>query len=186
MDDSKIIDLFWTRTEDAIIQTSSKYGKYCYTIAYNILYNNEDSEECVNDTYLKAWNAIPPECPNKLGVYLGKITRNLSLDKYRSYNAEKRGKGQLIRSLDELSDCIPDKRNAEQIIDNIVLVKILNSFLASLNRETRIVFIRRYWYMSSVKEIASDYGMTENKVKMMMYRARQELKMFLEKEGVCL
>ena len=184
MEDSKIIDLYWERSEDAIGRTAEKYGKYCRTIAYNILNSTEDSEECVNDTYLRAWNSMPPQRPNKLAVYLGKITRNLSLDKYRAHNAEKRGAGQAPTALEELSDCIPDKRNTEQIIDDIVLVETLNRFLASLNRETRIVFMRRYWYFSTVKEIASDYGMTESKIKMMMYRTRQDLKALLEKEGV--
>lgn len=184
MDDNKIIQLFYSRSEDAIAQTAAKYGKYCHTIAYNILSSHEDSEECVNDTYLRVWNAIPPERPNKFAVYLGKITRNLSLDKFKHYNTEKRGAGQTLLALDEIGDCIPSSHHAERTVDDIVLVEILNDFLASLNATTRKVFMRRYWYFSSVKEIATECGISESKVKMMMLRARQELKAILEKEGI--
>lgn len=186
MDDNRIIDLYFSRSENAISETSIKYGKYCYRIAFNILCNSEDSEECVNDTYMKAWNVIPPQRPNKFSVFLGKITRNLALDKYKFYRAKKRQGDSSALVFEELKDCIPNTSATEDIIDNVILAEILSKFLASLPTETRKVFVRRYWYFSSVKEIASDYKMTESKVKMMLSRTREQLKKLLEKEGVCL
>lgn len=186
MDDNKIIDLYWARSENAISETADKYGKYCRYIAYNILHNDEDSEECLNDTYLKAWGAIPPQRPNRLATFLGKITRNLSLDRYKHYNAEKRGFGQVPLALDELQDCIPATDNVEQIIEDAALVEIFNQFLDALPTDVRKVFMRRYWYLSSIKEIAEDFNFSESKTKMTLHRARNELKQILEKEGVSL
>ena len=182
MEDNRIIELYLSRSEDAIKQTESKYGKYCHTIANNILQSLEDSEECVSDTYMKAWNSIPPDRPSAFKAYLGKITRNLALDKFRHYNAEKRGAGQTVEALEELGECVSAKTG--DMIDEIALVELLNNFLASLSTTKRKVFMGRYWYFSSVKEIASDYRMTESKVIMMLHRTRQELKAFLEKEGI--
>ena len=186
MKDNEIIELYWERSERAISETSNQYGKYCYTIAYNILYNTEDSEECVNDTWLHAWNVIPPQRPNRLSVFLGKITRNLSLDRYRHYTAKKRGRGQLVYALDELTDCVPTKDTFDDWIEENHLVEMLNRFLESLSSENRKIFMRRYWYMSSIKEIASDYKLTESKVKMSLLRSREQLKLLLESEGVSL
>lgn len=186
MEDKQIVDLYWMRSEDAIVQTDKKYGKYCHTIAYNILNNSEDSEECVSDTYLKAWNSLPPRRPAKLSAFLGKITRNLSLDKYRYLSAEKRGAGELPIALEELSGCVPSSDNTEQIIEQMALVDLLNRFLASLSPEPRKIFMRRYWYVSSIQEIAEDYGLTESKVKMSLLRSRNQLKDLMEKEGVTL
>lgn len=186
MEDDQIIKLYWERSEDAITQTAVKYGKYCHTIAYNILGNFEDSEECVNDTYLRAWGIIPPRRPKKLSVFLGKITRNLSLDTYRRYTAEKRGGGQMVIALEELGGCIPSDESMERVLDEMELVALLNGFLASLSAEHRKIFMRRYWYVSSIKEIAQDYGITESKVKMSLLRSRNQLKELLEKEGVTL
>ena len=164
MDDGQIIDLYWARSETAISETANKYGRYCHTIAYNILHNNEDAEECVSDTYMRAWGAMPPKRPNRLSTFLGKITRNLSLNKYERYTAEKRGLGQVPLVLDELQDCIPDIGGVEQIMEDTELTEIFNRFLAALPKDIRKVFMRRYWYMSSVKEIAEDYGFSESKV----------------------
>ncbi|MGL5255368.1 MAG: RNA polymerase sigma factor [Brevinema sp.] len=186
MDDEQIIDLYWVRSEAAISETASKYGKYCQTIAFNILHNTEDSEECVSDTYLRAWGAMPPKRPNRLSTFLGKITRNLSLNKYEKYAAEKRGFGQVTMALDELQDCIPDAGSVEQTIEDAALVEIFNRFLATLPMNTRKIFVRRYWYLSPVKEIAADYSFSESKVKMTLLRARNELKQILEKEGITL
>ncbi|MBQ8664134.1 MAG: sigma-70 family RNA polymerase sigma factor [Eubacterium sp.] len=186
MKDTQIIDLYWARSENAISETATKYGKYCYTIAYNILYNEEDSEECVNDTWLKAWGIMPPQRPNRLAVFLGKITRNLSLDRYRHDAAKKRGSGQVHLALDELTECVPDTNTVEDMIDEMALVELLNNFLGSLNSENRKLFMRRYWYLSSIKEIADDYELSESKVKMSLLRSRNQLKSLLEKEGVCL
>ncbi len=186
MDDKQILDLYWTRSETAISETTKKYGRYCHVIAYNILHNAEDSEECVSETWLKAWNSMPPHRPGRLSAFLGKITRNLSLNRYRQCNAEKRGRGQVTLALDELRECIPAANPVEQIVDKMVLTDILNCFLASLGVEARNVFMRRYWYLCSVREIAEELHIGESKVKMILLRSRNELKVLLEKEGIVL
>lgn len=184
MDDGKIIDLYWQRSEAAITETESKYGRYCNYIACNILHNAEDAEECVNDTYLRAWGAMPPKRPERLSAFLGKITRNLSLNKYEKYTAEKRGCGQVPLVLEELHGCIPSADNVEQAIEDEALAAVFNRFLGDLPFEVRRIFMRRYWYFSPIKEIAADYGIGESKVKMTLLRARNELKQILEKEGI--
>ena len=184
MDDKQIIDLYWARSERAISETAGKYGKYCHYIAYNILFNEEDSEECVNDTYLKMWDMIPPRRPDRLSAFLGKITRNLAFDRYKYKNRGKRGNGQVPLVLDELAECVSTADNAEHIIDDLVLVDCLDRFLAALPAETRSIFMRRYCFFSPVKEIAADFSMTESKVKMTLLRARNTLKGLLMKEGI--
>lgn len=186
MEDGEIVDLYWARDENAIIETQIKYGRYCYCIAHNILYNKEDSEECVNDTYLNAWNAMPDLRPNRLSTFLGKITRNLSLNRWERYNAAKRGSGQVVLALDELHECVPARDSADQIVDDLALAEILDRFLAGLPKEKRMIFMRRYWYMSPIAEIAADYSMGESKIKMSLLRTRKELRQLLEKEGVSL
>ena len=186
MEDKQIVDLYWARSEKAISETADKYGRYCYTIAYNILHSNEDSEECVNDTYLHAWNAMPDQRPNKLSAFLGRITRNLSLKRWEKYTAKKRGAGQVPLALDELQECIPATNQTDSVADDIVLTDVLNRFLASLTAEKRNIFMRRYWYLSSVAEIASDLAISESKVKLSRLRSRNELKQLLEKEGITL
>lgn len=184
MDDKQIVDLFWKRSEDAIKETSKKYGRYCHSIASRILNNEEDAKECVNDTYLKAWKSIPPKRPEMLSAYLGKITRNLALNRWEYYDAKKRGSGQISVILDELQECIPATNHTESIVDKLHLTEALNRFLATLPAEKRKIFVRRYWYMSSIKEIAKDYHMSESKVKMSLLRLRKECQEFLEKEGI--
>lgn len=184
MDDKQIVALYWERSETAISETAQKYGKYCRYIALNILHNDEDSEECVNDTYLRAWNNIPPHRPAVLKTYLGKITRNLSLDRYEKLNAEKRNSGQMSLVFEELQECLPSLESTESMIEEITLTDILNRFLSSLSSEQRKVFMRRYWYLSPIKEIAAEYGMSESKVKMSLLRSRNKLKKMLEKEGI--
>lgn len=184
MNDNQIMDLYWARSETAISETANKYGKYCHYIAYNILFNDEDSEECVNDTYLKAWGIIPPQRPNRLSTFLGKITRNLSLDRYKHNSREKRGNGQIPLALDELAECISATSSPDHILDDMVLVDCFNRFLAALPSETRKIFMRRYWFLSPIKEIAADFSISESKVKMTLLRARGELKQLLEKEGI--
>lgn len=186
MEDKQIVDLYWARSEKAISETADKYGRYCYTIAYNILHSNEDSEECVNDTYLHAWNAMPDQRPNRLSAFLGRITRNLSLKRWEKYTAKKRGAGQVPLALDELRECIPATNYTDSVADDIVLTDVLNRFLASLTAEKRNIFMRRYWYLSPVAEIASDLAISESKVKMSLLRSRNELKQLLEKEGITL
>lgn len=186
MEDSKIIDLYWERAETAITETAKKYGRYCHFISYQILYNNQDAEECVNDTYFRAWKAMPPQRPNRLSIFLGKITRNLAIDKYRQYTAEKRGIGQTELVLSELDDCIPAQQNTEQQSEEILLVGAIDAFLADLSAKNRIIFVRRYWYLISIKEIAEQYGMSESKVKSTLFRLRNRLRIYLEKEGIVL
>lgn len=186
MEDRQIIELFWKRSENAILETANKYEKYCYYIAFNILHSREDSEECVNDTYFKAWEIIPPQRPEKLSAFLGKITRNLSINRFKQRNAKKRGEGQYVLALEELQECIPSMICVEQAMEDKELVVVFHRFLDGLSVEKRKIFMRRYWYFSQVKDIASEYGMSESKVKMSLMRTRKELKEFLEKEGVAL
>ncbi len=186
MEDSKIIELYMDRSEQAISETSKKYGRYCHYIAYSILQNEADSEECVNDTYLRAWNSIPPKYPNRLQTFLGKITRNLSLNKWEKLSAEKRGAGQIPLILDELTECIPTEENTAQTVANMVVRDALNRFLEDLPAGTRKIFVRRYWYMSSIKEIADEYGLSQSKVTVTLFRTRGKLKTVLEKEGITL
>jgi len=184
LEDMQIISLYWERSEDAITQTSNKYGRYCHSISYNILHNHEDADECVNDTYMNAWNSIPPNRPNMLSAFLAKITRNLSLKKYENYSAKKRGSGQMQLALEEIENYLSVSGGAEEIADETLLAEFLNRFLGSLPLEKRKIFMRRYWYFSSIKEIAIDYGMGESKVKMILLRTRNDLKLFLEQEGI--
>ncbi len=186
MDDSEIIELYYNRTEAAISKTAEKYGKYCSFIAYNILHNRQDSDECVNDTYLRAWNSIPPENPADLGAFLGKIARNLALDKYRYYNREKRGGSETTLAIDEIQECLAAADNTEQAVDESLLADMLNKFLSTLSSKKRKIFVRRYWYLSSIEEIAKDYSLSESNVKVILLRTRNKLKQFLEKEGVIL
>ena len=186
MEDRQIIALYNERSEAALSETAKKYGRYCRTVAYNILNNEEDSEECVNDTWLKAWEAIPPQCPESLGAFLGKITRNLALNLYKHKNREKRGGGQTLLVLHELAECIPGADSTEEAVDEALLTEVLNGFLAELPVEKRKIFMRRYWYLSSVKEIAEEYGLSESNVKMTLLRLRGKLKTVLEKEGILL
>ncbi len=184
MEDSRIVDLYWQRDEGAISASAEKYGKYCNHIAYNILYSSEDAEECVNDTWLRAWNAIPPQRPVQLSTYLGKITRNLALNKCKSANAKKRGGGQTAAALAELEECIAGRSHVEDFIDESVLTEAINSFLRGLPKVNRVIFVKRYWYMTPVKEIAAELSMRENRVATMLFRMRKELKACLEKEDI--
>lgn len=186
MEDTEIVKLYWARSEKAISETAKKYGRYCFYIANNILCNCEDSEECVNDTYWKAWGVMPPKRPEKLSVFLGKITRNLSINRYRLLMAKKRGEGQFAIALEELQECIPSAENVEEIVEAKALTELLNCFLEKLPKEKRKIFLRRYWYFSPVKEIALEYGISESKVKMSLMRTREELKVYLERKGVVL
>lgn len=186
MDDKKIVELFWERSEAAIYETADKYGGYCQYISYNILHNYEDAQECVNDTYLKAWKAIPPHRPNRLSTFLGKITRNLSLNRLKKYTAEKRGFGQAEIALAEMEDCIPATGSVDEAIDEKFLAESINVFLSGLPKIKRQIFVRRYWYMSSIQDISAEYGMSESKIISMLFRIRAKLKLHLEKEGIAL
>ncbi|MBQ3196053.1 MAG: sigma-70 family RNA polymerase sigma factor [Clostridia bacterium] len=184
MNDDKIVELYLLRNEKAIKATAYKYGKYCYSIAYGILENREDAEECVNEAYLNTWNCIPPQRPKLLRTFIGKITRNLSLKLYEKRSAEKRGGGQAALCLEELAECIPANSDGGRIADDIAIKQLLNGFLEGLPTDMRRVFVRRYWYMSSVAEIADMYGFTHSKVATLLHRGRKKLKALLEKEGI--
>ena len=184
LDDKEIVDLYWERSEKAITETDKKYGRYCHYIAYQILADNEDAEEIVNDTYLKTWNTVPPNRPDPLKGYLGKISNRLALDRYNSKKAAKRGGGQLPAVLHELSECIPTNDNREDIGYSVALRDALGRFLKALPERTRTIFVRRYWYVTPITEIAEEFGMKESNVAMLMLRTRLKLKEFLEKEGL--
>lgn len=184
MEDNKIIDLYWERSESAIGETAKKYSRYCHTISYNILHNSEDAEECVNDTYMGAWKSMPPKHPNCLATFLGKITRNLSLDRFKRQTAEKRGSGEAEISLSELDNVIPSASSVEQAIDEKELTELINRFLGKLPKMKRIMFVQRYWYFMPVKEIAEHTKTGESQVKTTLFRVRNELKKYLESEGV--
>lgn len=186
MDDQRIVELYWARCERAISETADKYGGYCYSIAHHILQDEQDSEECVNDTYMNAWNAMPPHRPQMLSAFLAKITRNLSINRYKHNCAKKRCDGQMALALEELKDSIPSGHNVEQETEDRFVLEVLNRFLESLPEEKRIVFMLRYWYVRSVPEIARACEMSESKVKMMLHRTRKELKSCFEKEGILL
>lgn len=186
MEDHEIIDLYWERSENAISATSEKYGSYCSAISFNILHNQQDVEECVNDTYMAAWNAMPPHRPNRLAVFLGRITRNLSLNRVKRDATAKRGLGQTVLVLSELEECISASGTVEQAMDEKLLLKAIEQFLYTQPNEKRNIFIRRYWYLTPVKEIAAGYGLSESKVKSLLHRMRNKLRIHLEKEGIYL
>ena len=183
MDDREIIKLFWQRDEQAITESDKKYKKLLTYIAKNILSSDEDSEEIVNDTYLRAWNSIPPTSPQSLSAYLGKIARNLSLDRLELKGAEKRGGLSPLLAYEELENLIEDEFT-DTPRDQIALKDGINSFLAGLKKDKRIIFVQRYWYLSSIEEIAKNNGLTESNVKVILSRLREKLKKHLEKEGI--
>lgn len=186
MEDDAIIQLFLERSEEAIEETKIKYGKYCHTIAYNILGSTEDSEECVSDTYLRLWNSIPPDRPTTLSAFIGKVTRNLALDRVRSRTAGRRGGGETALALDELEECISGGDEMGRIDDSREIVEALNGFLGTLSSVERGVFMRRYWSMEPVASIAQRYGMSVSKAASMLHRLRGKLKKHLEREGIVL
>ena len=183
MNDAEIVALFWDRNEAAIQYTQQKYGAYLSKAAYNILSDFEDSRECVNETYLKAWNSIPPHRPGILSTYLGKIVRHLSIDMYRRKNSLKRYASEYSVSLDELGDSFTDGTTPEQVLDDRQLDDAINRFLHTLSDDERNTFIGRYYFFDPLKEVARYCSMSEAKAKSMLYRTRQKLKAYLVKEG---
>ena len=183
MKDTEIVDLYWERSEVAIQQTQQKYGSYLSKTAYNILSDFEDSKECVNDTYLKAWNSMPTHRPSVLSTYLGKIARQLSIDVFRKKNSTKRYASEYAVSLDELGDSFSDGSTPEQTYDAKLLDEAINRFLRTLPDDARNTFIGRYYFFDSLKDVAAYCSMSETKAKSMLYRTRQSLKAYLVKEG---
>ncbi len=184
MEDAQIIDLYFQRDEEAIHQTEAAHGHKLYTLSYRILLNREDAEETVSDTYLKAWESIPPTRPTYFYAYLSKICRFLSFGRLDWKNAAKR-KAEIVELTAEMELCIPDLSRELQM-ESQELGQLLNTFLGTLNEESRKIFMRRYWYADSIAEIAQRYHLGESKVKTRLFRARNELRSFLEKEGYTL
>ena len=184
MTDEAIVDLYWQRHEDAIFESNCKYGKRCNSTAFSILQSQEDAEECVNDTYLKAWNLMPDQRPTFLGAFLVKIVRNLALDKLRRNKAEKRWNGEVDLVLEELEYCVSGSDNTSDKVDEEYFYSIFNSFLSELKEDCRNIFIDRYFNIKSVREISKKYKITESKVKVSLYRSREKLRKILTKEGL--
>ena len=185
MDDAAIVSLYWARSEDAISQTAAKYGAYCRTISYNILANAEDADECVNDTYLSAWNSMPTHRPTYLAPYLAKLTRWLSLNRLRDGNSLKRGGGEVPLALDELSDCVMGQSDPEREVEVRELEDAIDRFVNELPETDQIIFISRYWFLVPVAEIAKKCGCTQSKVKTTLFRLRKKLRDRLQEEGLC-
>ena len=183
MDDAKIVQMYFDRNEQAIPATADKYGNYCISIANNILGNHEDAEECVNDTYLNTWNAIPPHRPKMLSTFLGKIVRNLAFNRYKHNTADKRGGGEITAVLDELAGCVSGNDNVEQAYEHKELVAAINDFLGTLPAEKRNIFVCRYWYTDSISDIAARFDMTYSAVSMMLNRLRTKLHNYLTERG---
>lgn len=181
MDDNAIVELYFKRSENAISETDKKYGRYCRCVAENILHSAEVAEECVNDAYMSAWSSIPPTRPARLRAYLARLTRNSALNRYARERAQKRDAG-IEAVLEEIEELIAAPESDP--IDEIALRDGLNEFLASLPRKTRIIFVKRYWYLASIKEIAVEVDASETSVKVSLHRTRGELKQFLEKKGI--
>ncbi len=184
MDDSCIVSLYWQRDEGAVSETQKKYGAYLSKISMNILNDSLDSEENVNDTYLNAWNSIPPQKPDKLAPFLGRIARNLALNRYKSRHVQKRAGDDFAVSLDELDECIPSTEKTEDAVMSHVTGAHISDFLRGESRDARSVFVCRYFYGEAVKDISARTGYSESKVKSMLQRTRNRLRSYLEKEGV--
>ena len=182
MEDTRIIELYNARDEDAIRESDQKYGKLCYAIAENILKNRPDSEECVNDTWMRAWNVIPPEKPFSLRAFFSRITRNLALDRYREQQSEKRGRGELPLALEELSECVAAPHDTEEEVELRALGKAIEGFLDELPSRDRNIFLCRYYYTYSMGEIAKAFGMRENYLRNLLSRLRKKLAEHLRKE----
>ena len=183
MQDEKIVALYFERNELAIKMSAENYGSYCRKIAMNILSSPEDSEECVNDTWYQAWRSIPPQRPNSLSAYLGRITRNCAISKYRANRAMKRSDGMTIL-LSELEDCIPSQSSIEQDLDEKHLSECINNWLKAIPSDDRILFVRRYWFGDTVKSLAKESGLSQNQMSWRMFKLRERLKKELEKEGI--
>lgn len=183
MDDEKIVELYWQRSEKAIAETARKFSSYCRAIARRILNDREAEEECLNDTWLGAWNAMPPHKPDVLSVFLGKITRRLSLTRREKALAQKRGGGAYEAALEELEECIPAADSAQELYDENALTELLRGFLSTLSEENKRIFLMRYWYIAPIKTICAECSLGENTVKSRLFRMREQLREILEKEG---
>ena len=183
MEDSAIVDLYWQRSDRAISETEKKYGAYCHRLAYSICGSEQDAEECVNDTWLRAWNAMPTERPRILSAFLGCLTRNAAIGRYREKHRRKRGGGETALALDELSECLADGTDLEDEIQKRELARLIGAFVSDLKETEQLVFTARYYYLTPVNQIAARLGLSESKVKSMLFRLRGRLRRQLEKEG---
>lgn len=183
MTDAQIIGLFWARNEDAIHETDAAYGRKLHALSDKILHSAQDAEESVSDTYMRAWETIPPQKPNYFFAYLAKICRNFSLSRLEWKSAAKRN-ADVVSLTQEMEHCIPD-RSHERKLEGEEIGRVLNRFLDSISLESRLIFMRRYWYTDSIQEIAARYGITQSKVKTQLHRTRNKLQLFLESEGIC-
>ena len=186
MDDEMILTLFWQRDESAIIASQEKYGGYCGAIAGQLLQNRQDTEEVLSDTWLGAWNAIPPHRPAVLRTFLGRITRNLAFSRYRENNAKKRGGGEIQLVLEELKEVLPAQLLPEEELESKELGRLLTGFLQKLPKRERNIFIRRYWYAESSEQIGKRYDMKQSAVLVSLSRTRKKLRRFLETEGIAI
>lgn len=183
MEDEKIVELYWQRSSEAIAETSRKYGAYCMRISMNILANREDSEENVSDTYLRVWNSVPPQRPRFLAAFLGRIARNLALNRRAAANAEKRGGGEAELSLEELAECLPSGSEPQSEAESAAFSRVLSDFLRTESKDARQVFLQRYFECRPVAQIAGHFGFSESKVKSMLMRTRTRLAQYLIREG---
>ena len=183
MEDRAIVQLYWQRSEDAITQTDRKYGAYCFSVANNILPSREDAQECVNDTYMAAWETIPPHRPERLSTFLGKLTRRISIDRWRGLTAEKRGGCTVDLVYEELEDCIPEHSDPQAQVEAKELAEAINRFLSLLPEKERQIFLARYFRMMPLEAIQRQYGFSGSKVRTMIYRTRNRLRTYLAKEG---
>lgn len=184
MEDNQILNLYFRRSEQAIKETDTKYGNYCFRIAYQILASREDAEESVSDTYLAAWNAIPPKRPPLLSAFLGRITRNISIDRWRTRSTYKRGGGEFSLCLEELGNCASGQPSVEERQLQKEVVQTLKGFLKQLPETERKAFVCRYWYMDSIGDIAEAFGISQTRVTTMLHRTREKLRKLLKKEGL--
>lgn len=183
MEDSAIVDMYWARDEGAIRETDIKYGRFCYSAAFRILAGREDAQESVNDTYMAAWQSMPPQRPSALGAYLGRIVRNISLNRLRRRSSEKRGGGEAALCIDELADCVASPSRVEDAVETAELASAVNRFLAALGDTERDIFVCRYFFAASYSEIAGRFGFSEGRVRTRISRTRGKLRKFLEAEG---
>ena len=185
MEDAKIVDLYWQRSDLAISETNQKYGRYCHTIAYNICGTDEDAEECVNDTWFRAWNLMPDQRPSVLSTFLGRITRNFAINLIKAKNRIKRGGGEAVLALDELEECIPGGRSPEQALEEKELEKAIGRFVSQLPQPEKTIFVLRYWRVAPIDEIAEKLQFSKGKIKSSLFRTRRKLRDYLQEEGLC-
>lgn len=184
MEDSAIIDLYWSRDQRAIEETAGKYGSFLLSLVWNILHSRGDAEECVNDTYLRAWNAIPPARPTAFRAWLGRIARNLSLDRWKQSRTQKRGGDETEVLLGELEDCVPSLYGPEKQLEDQEIAALISGFLRRLPAESRVIFLQRYWYGRNLSDIAAERNCGVGKVKSSLFRTRKALRAYLEQEGI--